>query len=49
MVKGMHNIGKTFYDCLVTLTYESLSQIQQEVYDQLMKIVPHITSTDMLV
>ena len=26
MVNGMHDIEKTFYDCLVTMTYENLSK-----------------------
>ena len=49
MVNGLHDIGKAFYNCLVTMTYESLSEVQKKVYDQVMKIVPHITSTDILV
>ena len=49
MVNGLRDIGKAFYDCLVTMTYESLSKVQKKVYDQVMKIVPHITSTDILV
>ena len=42
MVNGMCDIGKTFYDCLVTMTYENLSKVQQEVYNQVMRIIPQI-------
>ena len=49
MVTGVCNIGKTFYKCLVNLGYENLSKLQKEIYDQVMKIIPKITSSDVLV
>ena len=46
MVKTIHGLSDSFYKTLTTFTYESLSESQKMVYDQVMKIISHLRGCD---
>ena len=49
MVKTIHGLSDSFYKALTTFTYESLSESQKMVYDQVMKIISHLRGCDIFV
>ena len=49
MVNAVRGIECTFFEKMMSLSYADLSCIQQDIHNQVIKIIPHIQTSDVLV
>ena len=47
--KTVHGLSGSFYKALTTFTYETLSDSQKMIYDQVMKVISHLRGCDIFV